>query len=125
MTPAEKLRIAAAKVRTMATPASRGPWHVGDCELYPRWILSDGETDQHGYAADVIRISEEWADEQSVSDADWQWMAFAHPGLAEPLAFLLEEAAKQADMNVTRAPRHRVDVAAALAVARAINGSGS
>lgn len=123
MTPAEKLRAAAAKLREQSKGTTPGPWIVLDWERYPRWIRNE---DANGNTADVARsYTDGGGDGLDVSDADWQWMAFAHPGLAEPLAFLLEEAAKQADMNVTRAPRHRVDVTAALAVARAINGSGS
>jgi hypothetical protein len=127
-TPVEELRAAAAKLREMAKPASRGPWFVADCELYPRWILSEGYQDERTYAPDVARICSDEADEFVISDADWQWMAFAHPGLAEPLAAWLE--------NVTQAypallaaisegrqeAPERSELGHALAVARVING---
>ncbi|MFB4275800.1 hypothetical protein ACBJ59_10945 [Nonomuraea sp. MTCD27] len=123
-TPADELRKAAAALREMARNTSRGPWLIGDCELYPRWILSEGERDEHGYNDDVARISEDESDMFRVSDANWQWMAFAHPGIAEPLAAWLTFEATiyeqiPEDKQGACTPEH------ALAIAHAINGDGA
>lgn len=117
---ADELKTAAAKLREMAKNASRGPWIVGDCELYPRWMLSEGERDEHGYRGDVTRISEDEADVFRISDADWRWMGFAHPGLAEPLASWLESAANE---FITEEWTDCPTAARAVAVARVINGT--
>ncbi|MEV0382855.1 hypothetical protein [Nonomuraea sp. NPDC050643] len=127
-TVADELRTAAAKLRETARGASRGPWLVGDCELYPRWMLSEGERDERGYNADVARICEDEADTFTVTDANWQWMGFAHPGLAEPLAAWLEEIARQYDAppcddptGVCSGCERREDFNDALTVAQVIN----
>ncbi len=124
-TVAQELKAAAAKVREMAASTSRGPWFVGDCEMYPRWILSEGERDEHGYNSDVARVDEDEADSFAISDANWEWMGFAHPGLAEPLAALLDHLADIAKYAADRGLRNAAagQVEHALAVARAINGT--
>lgn len=129
--PAQDLRAAAAKLREMAKGTTPGPWFLADCELYPRWILSAGATgpdsDDPAYVAKSYRDGDD--DGLNVSDADWQWMAFAHPGLAEPLAALLEEAARQYEMppcdhpdGVCNGCERRDDFVLALEAARTING---
>lgn len=131
-TPAEKLRAAAAKLREMAKGTTRGPWFVADCELYPRWILTNGKTEpDSGYAADVFKSYEDGVG-VTISDADWAWMAFAHPGLAGPIAAWLEETARQFEMPPCDAPdgacngcERRDDFVYAFALAELINGSAS
>ncbi|NJP27082.1 hypothetical protein FLW53_23355 [Microbispora sp. SCL1-1] len=122
-TPAEELRTAAAKLREMAEGTTRGPWFVADCDLYPRWMLSEGQTERDSrYAADVAKsYPDGGGDGVYVTDADWAWMAFANPAWAEPLAALLDVAAITWDLvGPGRAPSGATGMA--LAVARAILG---
>lgn len=140
LTPAEELRAAAVKLREMAKSATPGPWATADCELYPRWIISEGATEgESSYAAEVAKSYHD-DDGLAISDADWQWMAFASPVLAEPLAAWLEETARTAGDHQQMAdyaglPHHRwcygcqddecdglANLDKALTVARAING---
>ncbi|GAA4221461.1 hypothetical protein FHR32_005097 [Streptosporangium album] len=112
---ATELRTAAAKLREMAKPATPGPWFTADCELYPRWVLSATATEgESGYAAYVAKSYSD-DDGLDVSDADWQWMAFASPALAEPLAAWLELTADY--------PRGMANSGRALDVARVVNGT--
>jgi len=122
MTPAEEIRAAAARLREAAEGTTPGPWFVGDCEIYPRWILSAGKVDESGHPEYVVKMARDEADEVPISDADWRWMAFAHPGVAEPLAAWLEAAA---DEYLTPYSTDCPAAYAALAVARAINGAAS
>ncbi|MEV4179900.1 hypothetical protein AB0J28_00455 [Streptosporangium canum] len=136
MTPTEELRTAAAKLREAAKSTTPGPWATADCELYPRWILSETATEPESphYAADVAKSYSD-DDGLSISDADWAWMAFASPALAEPLAALFDHYAakyerlsetfghpvtKPSDRLAEDKPQLHIDFA--LAVARAILG---
>lgn len=93
---ADLLRKAAAKLREMAKDTTGAPWLAADCNVYPRWILGT-PTGGPDYAPDVARVYSDSEDALQVGDADWQWMAFASPALAEPLAALLEHCAKNRD----------------------------
>lgn len=126
MSPVEELRAAAARLREMAKGTTRGPWEAVDgVEMYPRWILGRPAGDSP-YAADVAKsYADGGGDGVDVSDADWAWMAFAHPGLAEPLAEWLEQTARgiQAHIDVRSSIEQLEQVHAhALAVARVIVG---
>lgn len=93
MTPVQILRAAAAKVREMARGTTAAPWFIADCDLHPRWILGQPQPGSP-YAEDVAKsYTDGGGDGLYVSDADWKWMAFAHPRWAEPIAALLEAAA--------------------------------
>lgn len=125
VTPAQGLRAAAAKVREMAAGTTAGPWFTSDCELYPRWIISGGPSEGDSiYATEVARSYHD-DDGLQVKDADWRWMAFASPLLAEPLAAWLDACADDADgmapgaWNTCDEPS---SVRHALKVASAING---
>jgi hypothetical protein len=60
-------------------------------------------------------------------DADAAWIALMHPGLAEPLAAWLEQAAEAHDGLVRTGCGDAAELIyqPAIAVAQAINGSGS
>lgn len=134
MTPAEELRTAAATLRETAAQATRGPWV---------WYPTLGERHKDGYAwtitrpwcnkgmpdgcesdcgSNVLTTGAEGCEEDNVGEGDVMWICLTNPLMAEPLAAWLEWAATQDDMNALRAPRHRVDLTEALAVARVING---
>lgn len=119
---AEDLRKAAAKLREMAQGTTPAPWEVFDCELYPRWILGQPEGDSV-YATDVAKsYTENGEDGLTVSDADWRWMAFASPAIAEPLAALLDDAADRFDYFCDLSNKGHLTLEYELAVARVILG---
>lgn len=90
-------------------------------EICPRWIISEGATEKDSaYAAEVARSYAE--DGVAVSDADWEWMAFASPLLAEPLAAWLES---WDGIEIREDAPMVDDLRHALNVARAILRSGS
>jgi hypothetical protein len=121
----EELRAAAAKLCEMAKGTTPGPWSTADCSVYPRWILSGGATEgESGYAAEVAKSYSD-DDGLAISDADWQWMAFASPALAEPLATWLEVMSGVAEYAASRGYSTNAQTDAALAVARAVNGGAA
>lgn len=78
MSPVELLRAAAAELRATAAGASEGPWETGEDGLV--WT-------QKPIPGDPVSGSTE--------PEDAAWIALMHPGLAEPLAALLD---RQADL---------------------------
>ena len=87
MTPVEELRAAATKLRDASKGTTPGPWDTDDCDLYPRRISASATDNDSPYAAEVAKsYNDGGGDGLDVSDADWRWMALAHPGLADPLA---------------------------------------
>ncbi len=107
MTPAEELRAAAAKLREKAKAARPFPWRsagTGD-------VVVDLPPSHPDYATskDCVTVLADG----NIDDAEW--VALMHPGLAEPLAALLEYLASQSE-------RWPVNLTAALGVARVING---
>ncbi|MGS2641711.1 hypothetical protein [Streptosporangium sp. G12] len=118
MTPVEELRAAAAKLRETAGNATPGPWMSMDDgdRLVAPIVENDGTVSPFGMDNVVC---------EPMGGENAAWMALVHPGLAEPLAELMEESARQADMNEHRAPRHRRDLTQALAVAHVILRGGS
>ncbi|MGW0821799.1 hypothetical protein [Streptomyces sp. NPDC002845] len=112
--PAEELRTAAQRLRSIAADATEGPWHSEDPNT--RWgddhdqrLVGGGKT----LAAFNNRRN-------GPLNADYA--AAMHPGVGASLADWLDWAARQADMNATRPPRRRLDLTEALAVARQTNG---
>jgi hypothetical protein len=89
MTPAEELRAAATMLREAAADSDSENW----------------------YNAESLALS--------LDGADVAWIALAHPGLAEPLAAWLDDAAWTWDVVRLAERRHL------LAVARVINGGAS
>ncbi|MGV9779732.1 hypothetical protein [Streptosporangium sp. NPDC003464] len=129
LTPAEELRAAAVRLREAAANATPGPWGVGNGEVIGLGIEQTGPG-SFAYTAQLARVLDDNEREEDnygghdlgSTEADAAWIAAMHPDLAEPLAAWLDEAARHADMNEHRAPRHRRDLTWALAVARVILG---
>lgn len=113
MSAREELLAAARRLRETASAATPGPWE--DCSdpdggAWPRYVIgSPAPGSDRG--EEVLRVHESIAD-QVVTRDDTAWIALAHPGLAEPLAAWLEGVATSGTAT-----------SAALAVARAINGT--
>lgn len=91
--PVGELRTAATKLRKTAAQATDGPWYT----VGPPWndhipYVIAGHPDPHcgTYVADPGHLT---ADPRGNEAADAEWMALVHPGLAEPLAAWLEQAA--------------------------------
>lgn len=137
-TSAVVLRAAANKLREMAKGTTSGPWLIIDTDTWPRLMISTGQSEEGDpyRAAEVAKSSRDGDDDGlDVSDADWAWMAFASPALAEPLAMLFDHFAAKyehlaklfpdggngpAERLAEGGPWLHVDFA--LAVARVING---
>lgn len=133
MTPGEELHAAATKLRETAKGATPGRWWAGDPigrEFggmdFP--IASDHLLSSPPYVAYVDVSPEAMGVRSQVEDAkaDATWIALVHPGLAEPLALLLED---QASMYEDFLP-HGADMAErvvwhGLGIARTINGTTS
>lgn len=72
---------------TLAEAATQGPWHYGDCSLYPYWILTDGksccedaEGEPCGYADEVLTVNSDLVDEGfGMRPEDWAFMREADP----------------------------------------------
>jgi hypothetical protein len=105
MTPADELRAAADKLRSLAATATEGPWH------------QSGIGDQ-GWTVDAPKafIAETEDSEKGRADADY--IAAMHPGVAKALVGWLEAEEFRVLHNGRGPELHH-----ALAVARAINRS--
>ncbi len=103
---AKVLRAAAAKVRETAGKATRGPWVAyatpdtpdnSDAWTITRPYCEKGlgtpEGCEHDCGVDVLTTGAEGCEEDGVSEGDVEWITLMHPGMAEPLALQLEEAA--------------------------------
>lgn len=119
--PADELRTAAAKLRTLVTDLDdcRGPWYVVNREQrpYPQRI------DNIGVPYVVASTTTDPSHPPTMAD----YIATMHPGVGAALAPLLEAVASNALENDHEECRsycttETCDVAAALAVARQING---
>ncbi|WKD36536.1 hypothetical protein [Streptomyces xanthophaeus] len=121
MTPADELRAAADKLRTLSTEASEPPWTVN------QW----GNVE----SADFAEAAEVWP-LQAKPGANADYIAAMHPGVGAALAELLEDHAKSCDAAEMAANQVFVNEPAererfiarqtnprALAVARQILGS--
>jgi hypothetical protein len=110
-TPAEELRAAATKLRETAEKATPGPWGAPEHDSsVVAWRVGPG-----GFDDDFDYVIDQTLDR--AEDADW--IALAHPGLAEPLAEWLEMEAHMAERRGLSAEGNTFH---ALKVARAING---
>lgn len=133
MSAREELLTAARRLREVSAAATPGPWE--DCSdpdggAWPRYVIgSPAPGSDRG--EEVLRVHESIADHQVVTRDDTAWIALAHPGLAGPLAALLEGIAgrhipiEESGGQWCAEDSRRLpcpDVTAALAVARAING---
>ena len=105
-TAAEELRTAATRLREVAAEATGGPWENGEDDHL--WIGGS----VWGYS---VRKKGEFL------AGDPAWIALVHPGLAEPLASLLEVSAAAYEANAINLP----GTAQMLAIARVINGGAS
>lgn len=129
MSPAVELRAAARTLRTLAKAATSGPWEdVSDADdgAWPRLVVNPGNH------AEVLVVHEEIADYGVVTRPDTAWIARMHPGVAGPLAAWLESVAVRHTFTEESSGRWCGedaerwpcdDVAAALVVARVINGT--
>jgi hypothetical protein len=88
MTPADELRAAAEKLRTLAAAATPGPWHVHLPNGYPQGIYSE-ESDDDLFA--------EVLDEIDQPKPNAPYIAAMHPGVGTPLADWLDSAAVDAE----------------------------
>ncbi|MFJ3834477.1 hypothetical protein ACIPY6_03050 [Streptomyces sp. NPDC090054] len=104
MTPADELRAAAEKLRTLAAEASPAPWTAN------RW----GNVETAGYE----EVAEVWP-LRAKPHANADHIAAMHPGVGTALADWLDATASY----YTPGPAHPTHVVHALAVARAILGS--
>ncbi|MFB7738285.1 hypothetical protein ACFC08_28635 [Streptomyces sp. NPDC056112] len=112
-TPAEELRTAAQKLRSLTMPVAEqhpGPWDVHNPNGYPQAVFSP--------AADVILC--ETLDEIDAPKPTAPYIAVMHPGVGAALVDLLEARAWIAENDP--GAFGTVTDTAALAVARAING---
>jgi hypothetical protein len=120
-TPADELRGAAEKLRSLATDATPGPWRQHDTHLgqygYAATVLS-GEGNDTDLRAWLPSMSQEPWDETRNVWPDAQYIAAMHPGVGAALAELLETAAEYVADD---SPTHPTHLVRALAVARAIN----
>jgi hypothetical protein len=143
-TVAEEIREAASRLRGESAETTPGPWRRHDTHL-----------DRGGHTATVLTERRElndvelvawlpsWSHEPWADKPCWansRWIALVHPGLAEPLAAWLEQAAVWHDQTtvVLTDPNHVLHHACGgvagedckcfahpLAVARALNGATS
>lgn len=74
--PAEIVRAAAVRLRKMARAAHAAPWAPDEDETGRGWDLRSGDDAHLAFG---------------LTHADAHWSALVHPGLAEPLAALLDE----------------------------------
>lgn len=83
-TPADELRAAAARLRTLAAAATSGPWAAEKSNAYGHRV---GNSDEADWIA--------WTGEhgETRSEADAQFIAAMHPGVGEELAKWLEHEA--------------------------------
>ncbi|MFE2832231.1 hypothetical protein ACFXI6_14455 [Streptomyces mirabilis] len=134
MSAAEELRAAAEKLRTLATEATPGPWRQHDTHLgqygHTATVLS-GEGNDTDLRAWLPSMSQESWDEARNVWNDAAYMAALHPGVGLALADWLDETATEVTAaEGTEYALHPDGGAfasweAALAVARAVNGSAS
>lgn len=114
MTPAEELRAAAARLRETAKGAPRGPWEFVENLYWGRDAIVNPEA--MGWDALVLSVHD--LGETPVA----RWAALVHPGLAEPLADLLEFLSGCIEYDAKRGRSGTMREEYALAVARVING---
>lgn len=120
--PADELRTAAERLRKLAEAATDGPW---TSEVSPVYGFRVGTTDKRAWVA----FTGDYADEPDESGPDADWIATMHPGVGEKLARWLE--ATVAEVTAAEGTEYALHTSggmfagwdAALAVARAINGS--
>lgn len=96
--PAELLRAAAVLLRDRAAKATPGPWNYcridGRGDAPEKAEIFGGPRDEHGYLDGYVAgWVEEDEDGQRLSHEDGAWLEAVHPGLGEPLAAWLEQAA--------------------------------
>lgn len=104
-TPAELLRSAAALLRERAAKATPSPWNYcridGHGDTPERAEVFAGPIDGYGYlAGSVASWAEEDEDGQRLSHEDGAWLEAVHPGLGEPLAAWLEQAADSLERHL-------------------------
>jgi hypothetical protein len=104
-TPADELKAAAEKIRTLAmgAPANNQPWRYAK-----------------GLPNDSVRTATGWEVAYGDAPGDLRYIAAMHPGIGLALAELLDTAAEYFADDSAAHPTHLVR---ALTVARAINGS--
>lgn len=115
-TPQDGLRAAAAKLRDTSKKVTHGPPWTQDQDC-PCCVVS-GDLRPYGAPTVADRLDE----------GDASWIALVHPGLAEPLAAWLDFEAGFVEDSLTSGFTAEIierRFKAALAVARALNGSQS
>lgn len=131
-TPATELCAAAAKLRAVAEIATGGPWEIRPGNNVSSNIAASAVEGGGWMVIDGGGWSEEVDGKLkavvygAALNADAAWITLMHPGMAEPLAKWLEDAARGYEGF---AEDHGHDVAErvvwhALAVARVVNGGG-
>lgn len=117
--PAALLRRGAAKVRELAAEASAGPWrNLGSHEEvpgFPSWEIRNG---RDGMDEHAVAFTFALSPHQS---ADAAWITALSPALSEPLAALLDDAARWAPQTTTRA-NAETPIDLAVNLARALLG---
>lgn len=131
MTPVEELRAAAAKLRKRGGEATPGPWDRPLNIRYKNVVAAAKPDDEQGKYLDgrpeqvgVVMLNT-WSDGTFMrkrGGRDLEWIALAHPGLAEPLAAWLES---WDGIDFTEDGAMLDDLQYALRIARVINGSTS
>lgn len=138
MTAAEELRAAADTIRKLGREATPGPWHrplntrykasiraaLPEGEQPNKW--RDGIDPDTGERETVTVVTVPiWSNGEHArkrGGRDLEWIALAHPGLAEPLATWLEVMSGVAECDAERGFKTSAQTEAALAVARVILG---
>lgn len=117
LTPAEELRAAAARLREHAKSASTWPWTSA-----PSWAGENAVLNAGGHPVAVC--GEEIPGSDYPASADAAWIALAHPGLAEPLARLLDDAVDRLGYFAGLGEKALSLAEYELAAARALLGGG-
>lgn len=131
-TPAAELREAASRLRGTANGTTPGPWRRHDTHLnvgdHTATVLTArDEINDTELVAWLPSFSHEpWADHPCWANS--HWIALVHPGLAEPLAALLDDVAGEAERHAAHGMGNSQDEVAdglILNVARALNGTSA
>lgn len=122
MSSSDQLKRAAAKLRETAAKATPGPWQFVPDLYGDRGAITSASPAAEGWDTLIIDVPND--SEQPAAE----WIALVSPALAEPLAVVLEEAARRYEWFVESGakPEHAAPTMEyELAVARALLGEGS
>lgn len=97
------LREAAARLRVLAEDATPGPWHItqawAEVNDFGEFKLAEVGTTERGTVAGAAIQTEDEGAVGNLFSANARWIAAVNPLLARPLAALMEEAARDIELN--------------------------